>query len=398
MSRNAAATLVSGRRHWLCRAGCLALVPALGWAADDLPAPSSRRGPDPWPAARSRLGSAAAMSARVVQTIAGLAKTTAEAKNRLDQTRARADELRRGIRPLERERDSLMEEYRHGLFCSGCGQTKSQIEAKGQRFPHRGQSIVRPTEAQLAAKETETQRPVDRAIEQLRRAEAEIDKAAVDLKLGVQQIEQGQRLWRTAVSDHARVHRAAWSAQTDLMWARVNAATEALGLARDRERQAVTTAERAAASTDTSALAGALQRTEDRRLAIEDEARRQYSDHEATVRTERAALYAALNLPPLRTLVNPSALIGDVSPDSSRDGLGAYYLMGRLPQQREAVPEPRRERLAAVARFVDRFQQGWTPGEAEMPPTDRAPEASAGAGATAAPLPPDRRRLLDALP
>jgi hypothetical protein len=55
-----------------------------------------------------------------------------------------------------------MADYRAGLFCSGCNQTKTQILAKNEPFPHAGQQIIKPTPEQIAAKDRELQGPIDR--------------------------------------------------------------------------------------------------------------------------------------------------------------------------------------------------------------------------------------------
>jgi hypothetical protein len=53
---------------------------------------------------------------------------------------------------LRAEKEADLAEFRSGQFCSGCGLTRSQILAKGERFPHPGQEIVMPTQAQIDAR------------------------------------------------------------------------------------------------------------------------------------------------------------------------------------------------------------------------------------------------------
>ncbi|WP_304351305.1 hypothetical protein [Comamonas testosteroni] len=62
------------------------------------------------------------------------------------------------------QRDIKLADYRAGLFCSGCGKTKTEILAKGEEFPHRGQSIVRLGEEELREKERDLQAPIDALI------------------------------------------------------------------------------------------------------------------------------------------------------------------------------------------------------------------------------------------
>jgi predicted nucleic acid-binding Zn-ribbon protein len=73
---------------------------------------------------------------QILQQLAGLTKELARLKK--DIASARAEH-----RKLEREKETALEELRRGDFCSGCGDTRSKIEAAGQRFPHEGQ-VRRP--------------------------------------------------------------------------------------------------------------------------------------------------------------------------------------------------------------------------------------------------------------
>lgn len=50
---------------------------------------------------------------------------------------------------LEYKKKRELDEYRRGEFCTGCGQTRSEIEAKGEHFPHPGQSIRPATPEEL---------------------------------------------------------------------------------------------------------------------------------------------------------------------------------------------------------------------------------------------------------
>lgn len=75
-----------------------------------------------------------------------LDKQHAEVRSALDRERA--------------QRDFKMQEYRAGLFCSGCNKTQSEF-AKGEVFPHAGQTIVRPTEQEILSKERTLQSPID---------------------------------------------------------------------------------------------------------------------------------------------------------------------------------------------------------------------------------------------
>lgn len=103
-------------------------------------------------------------------------------------------------RTLQEQKDAKMEEYRQGLFCSGCGKTRSEILATGDTFPHPGQHIIRPTPEQIAAKERELQAPIDRITRELKDTRAKRTKAVSERDEAMLQIEYGLALWQTSIS------------------------------------------------------------------------------------------------------------------------------------------------------------------------------------------------------
>jgi len=95
-------------------------------------------------------------------------------KDMLSAVRDYIDRLAKSKLELEKATEELnklidgkgpyMEEIRNGLFCSGCGRTKSEIIARGEQFPHPGQHIVLPTTEQITAQEREYDNKVQHAI------------------------------------------------------------------------------------------------------------------------------------------------------------------------------------------------------------------------------------------
>lgn len=67
---------------------------------------------------------------------------------------------------------AILAEMKKGLFCSGCGQTRSQILAKGEQFPHPGQHIVAASKEQLRQKTNELNGQLDQLNGEQRRLEA----------------------------------------------------------------------------------------------------------------------------------------------------------------------------------------------------------------------------------
>ncbi|MDO8370022.1 MAG: hypothetical protein Q7S71_04875 [Candidatus Nitrotoga sp.] len=111
-----------------------------------------------------------------------------------------AHDLANKLQTLQEEMDRKMGEYRSGLFCSGCNQTKSEILAKRETFPHPGQTIIRPTQAQIDAKERELQAPIDKTDHELRANRTRRAKAVNEREEAFLQIGYGLNLWRTSIT------------------------------------------------------------------------------------------------------------------------------------------------------------------------------------------------------
>lgn len=80
---------------------------------------------------------------------------------------AKIADLRSKIPALIAEKLDTLQEMAQGLFCSGCMQTRSQILAKGEEFPHSGQHIVPATPEMLAQKEAEFDQKISDAKREL---------------------------------------------------------------------------------------------------------------------------------------------------------------------------------------------------------------------------------------
>lgn len=155
---------------------------------------------DLWRRAASAAERATGMSASVTGSLDRLTAEVAHMLEQIEKFKQIASTLGTEIGQLRAKKDELLEEYRKGLFCSGCGRTKSQILAKGETFPHPGQRILTPTPQQIAAKEAELQAPIDSATRKLRDAENEVRKNNDRSIAGLEQIRLGVLFWRAASS------------------------------------------------------------------------------------------------------------------------------------------------------------------------------------------------------
>lgn len=71
-----------------------------------------------------------------------------------ENTKKRAEAIDKGDK-LKDEYKAARREYEQGLFCSGCGKTRSYLLARREPFPHPGERPVRATDEQLDALKSE---------------------------------------------------------------------------------------------------------------------------------------------------------------------------------------------------------------------------------------------------
>lgn len=140
------------------------------------------------------------MADSVVSSLDDLTRAAAKLVDEVIKLDARADELASKLRTLQEEMERKLGEYRSGLFCSGCDKTKSEILARGEEFPHPGQTIIRPTQAQIDAKERALQIPIDHAARELRENRARRAQAVNERDEALLQIGFGLSLWRTSIT------------------------------------------------------------------------------------------------------------------------------------------------------------------------------------------------------
>lgn len=151
--------------------------------------------PKRWPP-----GYARGMAVSVVTSMAGLTTEAMRLIAEVKRLTQRKSDLERELSDLIEQMNIKMEEYRSGLFCSGCGLTRSEILAKGDTFPHPGQHVIRPTQEQIDAKEQELQAPIDRCRRELDAVSKALAEAIANRDEALAQLEHGLKLWRTAIT------------------------------------------------------------------------------------------------------------------------------------------------------------------------------------------------------
>jgi len=128
-------------------ASAIAALPFLVRAADTPPATVAAA-----PAAVNYTNLIAQDRAAWVSSSNQIADVLRKMKDGADQVRALDRKIREqndAIRDMEFQKKKALDELRRGEFCTGCGQTRSQIEASGQHFPHPGQQVRPATPEEL---------------------------------------------------------------------------------------------------------------------------------------------------------------------------------------------------------------------------------------------------------
>jgi hypothetical protein len=366
------------------RRQCLAALFLPGLAS----APAVAIASPEWEQARSRAEQAQVMAARTVSTMNGLAQMVERSYARREELTELTGRLGAELSETKRRNEALLAEYRNGMFCSGCNQTRSQILAKGESFPHPGQQVIRPTPQQIQSKEQDLARPVADLSARLDTARLELAAARTRAQYGLEQLVFGLSFWRCALSDASgQLNRALTLRQRLLQ--------EQLQVQRDLYERTLQRASAAQISGDDKAYqaltadAGIHQRQLERRQREVTEAQTQGQVWLARGvelrRQQKDLLVSYLDQRYLRQAA-PAVSDASQSPLSSPLDLGVFYLMGSLPASQSTQSE-KPAALKEVEDFVQQFKQGagaWlgvAPATPSAPAPAAAPARPNGAGA-----------------
>lgn len=331
-------------------AGLLAapvLPSAPAWAQDLLDPTSlggSKVGAPALPTPRARPanwrgpGYPRAMAASVTSALVTLVRAYGGIADQIGKLQQQAKDLTAKRDAAIRDKASKLEEYRQGLFCSGCGKTRSEILARGEQFPHSGQTIIRPTAEQIAAKERELQAIIDNLENQIRDAKAKEGQLSPDIDTIRAQIFEGMGLWRSAHGFERRLIRQESYFDDDDYYRQLVIIARQLGDARAQGAAAGTIFQLERGIADLEVWTAALEQLQDRRaksqaserqalLANESTARRQ-ADQVRTVANEVAgritafgyAGYLSIVTVPMGVNVDASLAGGEAMGDSFRMG------------------------------------------------------------------------------
>ncbi len=190
----------------------IATIPTL--AAPDLLDPaaigSAKRPPAETSDSAESPGYARGMASSVVSSLDSLTRYAADLLERIAKLEARLRDLERQYAELSAKKAAEMEDYRNGLFCSGCNRTRTDILAHGETFPHPDQHVIQATPEQIAAKERELQAPIDQILRELAEARPKLARLKAERDEALIQIDQGFKCWQTSiVFEDILIHREA---------------------------------------------------------------------------------------------------------------------------------------------------------------------------------------------
>lgn len=147
------------------------------------------------------------MAGAVTDALISLIRAYGSVADQIGSLQTKEKELAKKVADAIANKALQLDEYRQGLFCSGCNRTKSDILSKGEQFPHAGQRIIQPTPEQIANKERELQAAIDKLEAELKDLRTKLAKANQDIDPIRNQIFDGMGLWRTAVAFQRRLIR-----------------------------------------------------------------------------------------------------------------------------------------------------------------------------------------------
>lgn len=355
---------------------------------------------DPWEQEQRHVSKARSMAQDVSGSLETLTRAVSQAFDTVEKLEQRLRELQADLAKYKRIKDDLLEEYRQGLFCSGCGQTKSQILAKGEVFPHSGQTIVRPTPQQIENKERELQRPIDETLRKIQQTEKELKEARDKADLGLEQVRYGVALFGSAIGywngalrrGEAEVH-AKFKREREEMEAKLAEADRLKRLAKTREQ--VETLDSEARS-----WRRLLEVTERQAGEMGARMNRANADFLELRNTHRSRINDYVSRKHINGKV--AGTTGTpIGPETNTIASGYHYLMGRIPSSGGVVtPNETNARVTGfiadyrAAGLILYFMLGHAGGAAGGPLTQ---PVTAPAG-TPPPPPGSGNKLLDRLP
>lgn len=310
-------------------------------------------------------GRARSWFATVADALESLFAKVQAGGNEHSQLTSNERDIRDRVARAERDKESVLDEFRNGLFCSGCNQTRSQILAKGESFPHPGQSIIRATAAQIAAKEQELNAAINRLKSSLNEAGQRVKSAVENLQEAFDQIQAGCGLfsttlynWKSTIISHEHELSAAFIRQRDAAFSAAAEITE-------RGERSPHLQEVRAALSDLDMWDGIVRKLNASITADWNATQAALSEMHTVARTRHDRLMAegnrithALGLNELATGFTGAYyyLLKGAGPEVSPGRFGGEGFEGLRFRLGDATPARRGEILKSVQGFVDQYR------------------------------------------
>lgn len=292
------------------------------------------------------------MAARVVSALNGLSQ--AGAQRLLESQKLKSEAAAKGmaLNRLLAEIESKLNEFRSGEFCSGCSKTKTEILATGSEFPHKDQTAIPMTEAQIEAKRMELQAPIDKLRAELVVIDARLKTIAAELAEILDQIHAGHSLWVTGVSyEHALIwegkqyHEAVFRDEHQKAQAKISSLGSAWATERDAEKLTNLRKE----IDRWTVMKGNL---EERRKETLQRSRAATTRASSRALQECESMSEYFDRPGIRLVLNLAPSLKIIGSRGTLDGMGVYFRMGDYSPARHS------EILPDVKAFIAQFTQG----------------------------------------
>jgi predicted Fe-S protein YdhL (DUF1289 family) len=334
-------TPLSGAREGLLDPAALGRPAAGGGAPSAAPSPAAASPSS----GRLRLSPAQGRlrAQAVIAALDALTKYLGELLKRLEDEQARQRKLENEVSELKQERYEKLQEYRDGLFCSGCGKTKSEILKLGEQFPHKGQTIIRATPQQIESKERELNRPIEDLRREIAQTEADIARLQRTRDEMLDQFEQGVKHWHAGISYEQA---ALWTLEVD---AEAAFQAEKSGLERSVVDLRAALKGKPEREPEMQGLQRQLQQLVQRRRTEHAAYETQITQANNVARSESSHLNDLIDMRKVRQVINTRVDPVMIGRGAGFNGLGGLFRMG------DASPERHGDIVPTVRSFVVDF-------------------------------------------
>jgi len=288
---------------------------------------------------------ARAMAERVVAGLDTLAGNISRNSDELARLRQRLADAQGRKAHIESDRDHVLEDYKHGYFCSTCGRAMSEFPSQSAFWAHiadgasEGRHAVPATAQQTARKEAEFAAKLAEVQREIRSLNADIQAKELENRDGLDQMREGMALWKFACEMEPELLRASLAAAQSKDERDLSAARQQIAQLEARRKAAVGSSDRDALARVDEAIATwrqVAQRIEDASAVRYSEFLRDSTRAAETANKEYAAISGIVartyGTPYLPNLPNMSLTLGKVTVFAGGTTAGAKFRFGSILQ------------------------------------------------------------------